>query len=97
MNPRWLKTEDDDSSDICSWYNMRLPPRLGNNAVREVLQGKELGAGAFGKVDKAIDLDSGHLMAVKFVELKTDKDKASLHREIKEHANTRTCKSSPSA
>lgn len=81
-NPRWLRTRDTDDDDVQTWYNTRLQSRR-NGYVRDALLRRKLGAGAFGSVHESIDLDSGHLIAVKLVKPEGDRAEANLHREIK--------------
>ncbi|KND93286.1 NUAK family SNF1-like kinase 1, partial [Tolypocladium ophioglossoides CBS 100239] len=82
INPRWVKTEDDDESNIRSWYNTRLQSGAVS-VVRDAQLREKIGDGTFGSVYRAVDLDSGHFIAVKVVGLKDDKGRAYLHREIK--------------
>lgn len=82
MNLRWVKTEDENDSELRSWYNIILPSGA-KVSVRAVIQGRKLGAGTFGNVHKATDVDLGHIIAVKVVKPETIRDKAHLHREVK--------------
>jgi len=77
---------DSDNSEAQSWHVTRL------NTARPILQDVlklrvAIGKGSFGTVYKAVDQVTGHLFAIKMVELgatgNTDAERAMLHREIK--------------
>ncbi|RMD39837.1 hypothetical protein DV735_g5289, partial [Chaetothyriales sp. CBS 134920] len=82
VNPRWFKTEDDSDYDIRSWYTTRLQSGV-IASVRHAQLGQKLGVGSYGSVHRGIDLDSGHLIAVKVVEPQDEKQNQNLYREIK--------------
>lgn len=79
-------TEFDDS-EYLSWHVTRL--KTANSANFEDIEQlrEEIGSGAFGTVYKAVDRTSGHLFAIKVIDLKTHGDmdvaRALIHREIK--------------
>lgn len=79
---QFAKTHVDEDNDIGSWYNTRLSSSRLENGVRNVQLRKVLGVGAFGNVHEGLDLDSGHLVAVKIVEPDNEQQFKSLHREI---------------
>jgi hypothetical protein len=87
-NPRWAQTVDEGLTELPSWYNTRLhTPTIG--AIQRTTEGIHLAKGAFGEVLKAVDLDSGCLVAVKKIVLPpkvghfpSDKENL-LRREVK--------------
>lgn len=88
QNPRWARTVEDGPTDLPSWYNTRLhTPAVG--AVQRTMEGERLGKGAFGEVCKAVDLDSGCLIAVKKIPLPprlgptASNEELMLRREVK--------------
>jgi serine/threonine protein kinase len=54
--------------ELPSWYNTRLHTPI-DRGVQRTTKGEPLGEGAFGKVIKAVDLDSGYPIAVKKIVL----------------------------
>jgi hypothetical protein len=64
QHPRWARTTEEGPTDLTSWYTTRLHTGAVT-AVQRTSQGKKLRSGAFGSVRKGVDLDSGHLLAVK--------------------------------
>ncbi|KJZ78140.1 hypothetical protein HIM_02178 [Hirsutella minnesotensis 3608] len=74
VNPRWLRTADEleTESNLRSWYN-----------TKTAVQDNQYRAGSCGTVMKAVDLDSGHFIAVKTVRPRTVRELANVHREIK--------------
>ena len=68
QNPRWARTVEEGPTELPSWYNTRLhTPTIG--VVQRAAESKLLGKGAFGEVYRAVDLDSGCLVAVKKIVL----------------------------
>ena len=67
-NPRWARTVDDGPTELHSWYNTRLHTPWGGGVQRTLDMG-QLGQGAFGLVSKAVDRDSGKLIAIKTITL----------------------------
>ncbi|KJZ75827.1 hypothetical protein HIM_04651 [Hirsutella minnesotensis 3608] len=82
INPRWVRTADEADSDLQSWYKTRLKNPELENVVRYALAREKIGEGGFGTVLKAIDLDSGHFIAVKYFKIENERDVAKIHREI---------------
>jgi len=71
-NPRLARTVDVSPTDCLSRWETS-PQTLGQQQlkIRYVKVGPELGSGQFGTVHKAIDVDSGKVMAVKILEQPT--------------------------
>jgi hypothetical protein len=87
QNPRWARTVDDGPTELPSWYNTRLHTPV-DGGMQRTTEGEPLGEGAFCKVMKAVDLDSGYPVAVKKVVLSKIKSapsdlESSLRREVK--------------
>ncbi|RMZ80254.1 hypothetical protein DV738_g2924, partial [Chaetothyriales sp. CBS 135597] len=81
QNPRWALTIEDGPIDLPTWYNTRLhTPAIG--AVRRTVDIGMLGSGAFGEVWKAVDQDSGCLVAVKKVNLPAGDGLTPTHEEV---------------
>ena len=67
-NPRFARTVDEAETVLPSTRETRFhTPAPHQLMMRYVKLGPSLGAGAFGTVSKAIDVDSGNLMAVKIL------------------------------
>ncbi|OAL34118.1 hypothetical protein AYO20_06573 [Fonsecaea nubica] len=81
-NSRWAPTVEDAPMDLTSWYNTRLhTPAIG--AVQRAIMVKELGRGAFGDVHRAVDTDSGCLIAAKRIKVPRKDDALQREREQK--------------
>ena len=67
-NPRLARTVDEAPTDLPSRRETRPhTPGSLQLKMRYVTVGKEIGSGHFGRVHKAIDVDSGKVMAVKIM------------------------------
>jgi len=80
QDSRWARTVDDGPTELPSWYNTRLHTPA-DGGVQRTTAGSALGEGAYGKVSKAVDLDSGYSVAVKKVVLSKMKELAPEDRE----------------
>ncbi|KAL8281859.1 hypothetical protein RB597_009531 [Gaeumannomyces tritici] len=80
--PRWLKTADEGDDDIWSWYDTRMPSKIGC-IVRDAVKRGFMGEGTYGAVFEAVDRDSGHPIALKAVRPRTEYERECLKREIK--------------
>ncbi|KAH0425482.1 hypothetical protein CcaCcLH18_10941 [Colletotrichum camelliae] len=70
-NPRFARTIDEAGTILPSTMETRIhTPRSQHPKVRYAKIGNKLGAGQYGEVFKAIDVDSGTLLAVKILHLK---------------------------
>ncbi|EEP80245.1 predicted protein [Uncinocarpus reesii 1704] len=88
QHPRFARTEEEERTELPSWYNTRLhTPAV--EVVRRVAPSGFVGEGTFGQVFKGIDLDSGCFVAVKKIKLPPkhgflpSKEEELLRREVK--------------
>lgn len=86
QDPHRALTIEEAPTGLTSWYNTRLHTPV-NGGVQRVIEGLTLGEGAFGKVSRAVDIDSGCCVAVKKVEIRPGAqgtiDENLVSREVK--------------
>ena len=80
QNPRWARTVEEGPTELPSWYNTRLHTPSAGAVLRTTVAG-DLGEGSFGVVKKAVDLDSGCLIAAKIITLSNKLNSSELSEE----------------
>lgn len=83
-NPQFARTVDEADTIVPSRMETRIhTPGHGQPRMRWVKRGKAaLGAGAFGEVWKALDVDTGRTMAAKVMRRRSDELWETLKREV---------------